>query len=138
MEELNLITCMNYLKKIIFRLEDFIEEKYHNKKDVNLTLENIEGIKEGLVQLLWTEEVFNKIFEKVIIVKNKYRSKIDPIVSELEYKTTDDLIIQNNNFINIDSFKLSDFVFSDFIESSLLICRLLFLTYFKALKVLPS
>ena len=35
MEELNLITCMNYLKKIIFRLEDFIEEKYHNKKDVD-------------------------------------------------------------------------------------------------------
>ena len=107
MEELNLITCMNYLKKIIFRLEDFIDEKNYNKKDIDLTLENIEGIKEGLIQLLWTEEVFNKIFEKVKIVKNKYRSRTDPIISELEYKTTDDLIIQNNNFINIDSFNVN-------------------------------
>ena len=120
MEELNLITCMNYLKKIIFRLEDFIDEKNYNKKDIDLTLENIEGIKEGLIQLLWTEEVFNKIFEKVKIVKNKYRSRINPIISELEYKTSDDLITQNNNFINIDSFKLPAFdIFHPSIKSDL-------------------
>jgi len=106
MSDLNLISCVNYMKKIVFRLEDFIDKECSDFSSGTTTLEDIEGIKEGYAQLVWVEDIFKKLFEKINYVKGKYKNKLKPIISNIKYTVTQEFEIINKDYNAIDSLKL--------------------------------
>jgi len=109
LKDLNLITCVNYMKKIVFRLEDFVDEECSDFTSNTITLEDVEGLKEGYAQLIWAEEIYTKLFEKINDVKCKYNKKLEPIISNLKYTVKDELKTMNKEYYAVDSLKLPEF-----------------------------
>lgn len=109
MDGLNLIACVNHMKKIVFRLNDFVEEECSDFSSETATIEDVKGLKEGLAQLIWVEEIYIKLFEKFRDVKSKYNKKLEPIVSNLQYTVTHELKTMNKDYDASSSLKLPEF-----------------------------
>lgn len=101
MGEQNLISCLNFIKNIVYNFGEYIDENY----DTNETLESIESIKEIQIQISWTEAVLNDLVDEIKKVKTKCSGIIDPIISKVEFETEDNFIDESKNLINLDSFK---------------------------------
>ena len=84
MNNFNIINSFNHIEKIINRLQIFVNEEC-DKNIKEMTLEDIEGLKEGYTQLLWIEENINESLKKIKKTKIKYDKKINNIVHKLEY-----------------------------------------------------
>ena len=104
MSDLNLITCVNYKIGILNRLEDFVDKECTNITE-DMTIDDAEGLKEGLAQLKWVEEIYKKLFKKICIIKKKYTKKIEPIMSNLKYTITNEFKTINNNYTTVDSLR---------------------------------
>lgn len=99
MNNLNLITCVQHIHKILNNLTTFVDQEC--KSIHNMPLQNIESLKEAYAQILWIENEYNKMENNIKQIKNKYNKITDLIMSELEYT-----VIQENKNIDRNSLKL--------------------------------
>lgn len=124
MDNLSLITCITHMNKIISRLDDYVVKECSQIDPLvngvgNITLDDIKGLKEGNTQLIWVKEVFDKLFKNITNVQLKYEKKLVPIMANLQYNVTDELINMNKKFIGNNSFKLPEFeIFYDHSDES--------------------
>lgn len=95
MDELNLITCVNYTNKMIDNLTNFISQEC--KSIHNMPLQNIEGLKEGYAQILWMENEYNKIINRIKQTKNKYNKLTDSIMNEIDYTVVQSVNTERNS-----------------------------------------
>jgi len=83
MDELNLLSCVNHVKKIINRLEYYVTDEC-SKNIHTMTMEELEGLKEGYSQVAWMDTVFKSMTNKLQSIKEKYENAVDPIFNEIE------------------------------------------------------
>lgn len=83
MEELNLISCTKHMKKIIHNLNVFVDKECNSI--YNMPLQNVEGLKDGYMQILWMENEYNKMLKEIKNIKEKYNNLIESIMTEINY-----------------------------------------------------
>jgi len=84
MDEINLLTCVNHIKKVVSRLEYYVKNECPSNVD-NMTIDELEGLKEGYAQVVWIEEMHNSLLENLRCVKKKYENIIDPVLGKIEH-----------------------------------------------------
>lgn len=107
MDELNLLTCTTHIKKIVNRLEYYVKNECHSNV-CDMTVEELEGLKEGYAQVVWIEEMYNSLLNNLQQVKKKYETIIDPVLNKIEY-TLQPNTIDTRSLITDCSLKLPGF-----------------------------